>query len=209
MTLRLAVLASGGGRTLQNFIDLAAAGKLDVEVVLVGVSKSKCGAAERASKAGIDCFARRKKKSESVGDFSASVFEKIRAAQVDLVCLAGYLSLLEIPHDFESRVLNIHPSLIPAFCGKGFYGLRVHEAAWKAGVKVTGCTVHYCDNIYDHGPIVLQETVAVLGEDGPEAIAAKVFEAECRAYPKALRLIQAGRVRVVEGRCFIDEEPNA
>lgn len=206
MTLRLAVLASGGGRTLQNFIDLAKAGKLDVEVVLVGVSKSKCGAAERAAKAGIPYFARRKKKSESVEAFSAAIFDQIRPLNVDLVCLAGYLSLIHIPGDFENRVLNIHPSLIPAFCGQGFYGERVHKAAWQAGVKVTGCTVHYCDNIYDNGPILLQETVAISSEDSPESIAKKVFEAECHAYPKALTLINEGRVSIHEGRCKISAD---
>ncbi|MDF1664771.1 MAG: phosphoribosylglycinamide formyltransferase [Planctomycetota bacterium] len=203
MTLRLAVLASGGGRTLQNFIDLANAGKLDVEVIVVGVSKSKCGAAERASKAGIPCFARRKKKSESVDDFSTAIFDQIRPQNVDLVCLAGYLSLIRIPDDFENRVLNIHPSLIPAFCGRGFYGEKVHKAAWEAGVKVTGCTVHFCDNIYDNGPILLQETVSVSSEDSPECIAKKVFEAECLAYPKALSLVNEGRVSIQNGRCQI------
>lgn len=206
MTLRLAVLASGGGRTLQNFIDLAKAGDLDVEVVLVGVSRAKCGAAERASKASIPSFARRKKKSESVQDFSQALFDQIRPLKVDLVCLAGYLSLIRIPEDFENRVLNIHPSLIPAFCGQGFYGEKVHRAAWEAGVKVTGCTVHYCDNIYDNGPILLQETVAITSADTPESIAKKVFAAECRAYPKALRLINAGLVNIQNGRCVIRAE---
>jgi phosphoribosylglycinamide formyltransferase 1 len=204
MTLRLAVLASGGGRTLQNFIDLSASGALDIEIALLGVSKARCGAVERAAMANIPCFSRRKKKSESAAEFSRDVFAPIRASKVDLVCLAGYLSLLEIPEDFERRVINIHPALIPAFSGRGFYGERVHEAVWKQGLRVTGCTVHYCDNIYDNGPIILQRPVLVNSLDSPETIAAKVFAAECEAYPTAVRWIIDGRIKVVAGRCMID-----
>ena len=204
MTLRLAVLASGGGRTLQNFIDLSKRGTLKVEILVLGVSKSKCGAAQRATKAGIPSFARRKKKSESSSDYSQAIFDQIRPYQVDLVCLAGFLSLLEIPDDFEHRVLNIHPSLIPAFCGQGFYGEKVHQAVWEAGARITGCTVHFCDNIYDNGPILIQEAVKLDSSDTPSTIAKKVFEAECRAYPQGLRLIEEGRVKIREGRCYIE-----
>jgi phosphoribosylglycinamide formyltransferase 1 len=208
MTLRIAVLASGGGRTLQNFVDLAAKGELDVEVVVVGVNKSKCGAIGRAEKAGIPYFCRRKKKSETVAQFSEDVFARVREHKADLVCLAGYLTLLEIPADFECKVLNIHPALIPAFAGKGYYGDWVHEAVWKMGVRVTGCTVHFCDNIYDHGPIILQKPVLVHSQDDPSSIGRKVFEAECEAYPQVLRWIAEGRVQVKDGRCIIEGDEN-
>jgi formyltetrahydrofolate-dependent phosphoribosylglycinamide formyltransferase len=132
-------------------------------------------------------------------EFSRAVFDPCREAGADLVCLAGFLHLLEIPDDFRLRVLNIHPALIPAFCGKGFHGLHVHRAALEAGVKVSGCTVHFADNEYDHGPIVLQRVVPVLDDDTPEGLAARVFAQECEAYPEAIRLFARGRLHV-EGR---------
>ena len=128
-------------------------------------------------------------------EFSRRIFDHCRAAGADLVCLAGFLQLLQIPDDFLGRVLNIHPALIPAFSGKGFHGRHVHEAALEAGVKVSGCTVHFADNEYDHGPIVLQRVVPVLDDDTPETLAARVFEQECEAYPEAIRLFAQGRLR--------------
>jgi phosphoribosylglycinamide formyltransferase-1 len=116
-----------------------------------------------------------------------------------LVCLAGFLQLISIPEDFQGRVMNIHPALIPAFCGKGFYGHHVHEAVLAYGVKITGCTVHFCDNQYDHGPIILQRAVPVLDDDTPDSLAARVFQQECEAYPEAIRLFAEGRLRI-EGR---------
>ena len=107
---------------------------------------------------------------------------------------------LVIPDDLENRVVNIHPALVPSFCGKGFYGHHVHEAALRYGVKLSGCTVHFVDNEYDHGPVILQKAVPVLDEDTPDSLADRVFAAECQAYPEALQLIAAGRVSV-EGRC--------
>ena len=113
--------------------------------------------------------------------------------------MGGFLQLIAIPDDFRNRVMNIHPSLIPAFCGKGFYGERVHEAVLAMGVKVSGCTVHFTDNEYDHGPIILQRTVEVRDDDTVETLFARVFEQECEAYPEAIRLFAEGRLRV-EGR---------
>ena len=118
---------------------------------------------------------------------------------MDLVCLAGFLQLLVIPPDFSGRVLNIHPSLIPAFCGKGFHGLHIHQAVLEAGVKITGCTVHFADNQYDQGPIVLQQAVAVEDDDTPESLAQRVFAAECQVYPRAIELFAQERLHV-EGR---------
>jgi len=113
--------------------------------------------------------------------------------------MGGFLKRLTIPEDFLNRVTNIHPALLPAFGGEGFYGRRVHEAVLEYGVKITGCTVHFADNQYDHGPIILQKAVPVLDDDTPETLAARVFQAECEAYPEALQLIAEGRLRV-EGR---------
>ena len=120
--------------------------------------------------------------------------------------MGGFLKRVEIPDDFTLRVVNIHPSLIPAFCGRGFFGLRVHRAALDYGVKVSGCTVHFVDQQYDHGPIILQRVVPVLDDDTPQQLAARVFEAECQAYPEALRLFAAGRLHV-EGRRVTISQP--
>src|SRR5207245_9548017 len=120
--------------------------------------------------------------------YSARVFELCRATRAELVCLAGYLQLLEICPEFADRILNIHPALLPAFGGKGMYGRHVHEAVLSAGVKVSGCTVHFVDQVYDHGPIMLQKPVEVQDDDTPETLAARVFAAECEAYPEAIRL---------------------
>ena len=123
----------------------------------------------------------------------------MRAFAPDLVCFAGWLHLLPIPPDFRHRVLNIHPSLLPAFGGKGMYGHYVHEAVLAYGAKVSGCTVHYADDTYDTGPILVQRCVPVNDGDTPDALAARVFQAECEAYPEAIRLIAEGRV-TVQGR---------
>jgi phosphoribosylglycinamide formyltransferase-1 len=113
--------------------------------------------------------------------------------------MGGFLKRLDIPADFANRVVNIHPGLIPAFCGKGFYGHHVHEAVLEYGAKLSGCTVHFADNQYDHGPVILQKAVPVENDDTPETLAARVFEAECEAYPEAIQLIAEGRVKL-EGR---------
>ena len=117
--------------------------------------------------------------------------------------MAGFLSLIRIPDDFANRVMNIHNALIPSFCGKGLYGIKVHRAALARGVKVSGCTVHFADNLYDHGPIIVQKTVPVLEGDSPETLAARVFEAECEAYPQAIRLFAEARLEVIESTVHI------
>ena len=127
-----------------------------------------------------------------------------REAGADLVVLAGFLSLVVVPDDHHLRVMNIHPSLVPAFCGQGFYGQHVHEAVIERGVRVSGCTVHFADNEYDHGPIVLQKVVAVQSDDSVDDLAARVFAAECEAYPEAIRLFAAGRLRIADGRLQVD-----
>jgi folate-dependent phosphoribosylglycinamide formyltransferase PurN len=124
---------------------------------------------------------------ENTAAFSRAVFDRMRAARVELVTLAGFLARVDIPDDFHLRVMNIHPALIPSFCGKGMYGHHVHEAVIARGCKVSGCTVHFADNVYDHGPIISQKCVPVLEGDTPTSLAARVFEAECIAYPEAIR----------------------
>jgi len=196
--IRLAVCVSGGGTTLQNLIDRIASGELAASVVQVIASKPAIGAIPKAEAAGIP-VAVVTRKGRTLADFSAAVFDPIRRAGADLVVLAGFLALVEIPEDYAGRVLNIHPALIPAFCGQGFHGAAVHRAAIEAGVKVSGCTVHFADQTYDTGPIILQRTVPVLDDDTPDALAARVFAAECAALPEAIALFAAGRLKV-EGR---------
>ncbi len=197
--IRLAVLLSGGGTTLQNLLDRIADGRLDARVVAVVASNASAFGLERARRAGIPAAAVERKACPSREEFSRRIFDVCREASADLVCMGGFLQLVEIPPEFTNRVLNIHPALIPAFSGKGFHGLHVHKAALQAGVKVAGCTVHFADNEYDHGPIVLQRAVPVEDDDTPESLAARVFEAECEAYPEAIRLFAQGRLRI-EGR---------
>src|SRR5262245_60874882 len=197
--IRLAVPVSAGGTTLQNLLDRIAAGRLPARVVRVVASRADAFALERAHRAGVPAAVVERKECTSREEFSERIFSLCRQSGAELVCMAGFLQLISIPEDFRGRVMNIHPALIPAFCGKGYYGHHVHEAVLDYGAKVTGCTVHFADNQYDHGPIVLQRPVPVHGDDTPETLAARVFEQECEAYPEAIRLFAEGRLRV-EGR---------
>ena len=188
MTVRLVVLISGSGTTLQNLFDRSRDGRLDATVVGVVSSKPDILGVAKAKAAGVPVAVVEPKPRET---FSDRVFEAVRAFGPDLVCLAGWLHLVRIPPDFRRKVLNIHPSLLPAFGGQGMYGHRVHESVLAAGVPVSGCTVHYADDTYDTGPIVLQREVPVLSGDTPEALAARVFAAECEAYPAAIEKLAA------------------
>lgn len=196
---RLGVLISGGGTTLLNFLDCIKAGTLNAEVGIVISSQANCKGVERARAAGLECVAISRRDFDGLKDFSTAVFEQLRAASVDIVTLAGYLNLLQIPDDFLLRVLNIHPSLIPAFCGKGMYGHHVHEAVVKRGARVTGCTVHFADNEYDHGPIVIQRTAEVPDGSDADEVGSLVFEQEKIAYPEAIRRVISGRL-IVDGQ---------
>jgi formyltetrahydrofolate-dependent phosphoribosylglycinamide formyltransferase len=197
--LRLAVLLSGNGTTLQNLLDRSAAGRLPAEVVVVVSNRADAFGLQRAEQAGIPALVVERAGCADRDEFSRRIFAVCRQHRADLVCLAGFLQLLVIPDDFAGRVLNIHPALIPAFCGKGYYGHRVHEAVLEYGAKVSGCTVHFADVVYDHGPIVLQRVVPVLDDDTPDTLAARVFEQECEAYPEAIRLFAEGRLQI-DGR---------
>jgi formyltetrahydrofolate-dependent phosphoribosylglycinamide formyltransferase len=179
-------------------IDLIRAKKLSARIVKVVASRPKIGAIAKAGAAGIP-LALANRSTRSLAEFSRSVFEPIRQSEADLVILGGFLSLIEIPRDYAGKVMNVHPSLIPAFCGKGFHGTAVHRAVIEQGVKLSGCTVHFADATYDTGPIVLQKAVPVEEEDTPDTLAARVFQAECQALPEAIRLYAEGRLKV-EGR---------
>ena len=181
--IRLGVLISGGGTTLLNFLDQIRSGQLNAEVPLVIASQRTCKGVERSLAAGLNCQVIRPRDFSGVGDFSRAVFAELR-----------------VPDDFRWRVLNIHPSLIPAFCGHGFFGHHVHEAAIERGVKVSGCTVHFANNEYDQGPIVLQRTVAVPDLCTADELASLVFEQEKIAYPDAIRMLASGRMRIVGNR---------
>jgi phosphoribosylglycinamide formyltransferase 1 len=205
---RIAVLISGGGTTLRNFIEKIAAGSLPVEIALVVSSSPTAGGLQFAEQANIPSAVIERKAFASQDDFSREIFDRCRRAKVDLVAMAGFLKRITIPEDFANRVVNIHPALVPSFCGEGFYGHRVHEAVLEYGAKLSGCTVHFADNQYDHGPVILQKSVPVLDDDTPDTLAARVFQAECEAYPEAIRLIAAGCVKVEGRRVRILPEEN-
>src|SRR5262245_45216220 len=198
-TLRLAVLISGGGTTLQNLLDRCADGRLPARVAVVVSSRADAFGLERARRAGVPAHVVERKGCASRAEFSQRILDHARAAGAGLVGMGGFLQLLEVPEDFRNKVMNVHPALLPAFGGKGYHGLSVHRAVLEAGVKVSGCTVHFADNEYDHGPIILQRPVGVLDDDTPESLATRIFEQECEAYPEAIRLFAEGRLRV-EGR---------
>jgi phosphoribosylglycinamide formyltransferase-1 len=201
--LPIAVLISGGGTTLRNLIQLAHTGELPVEFKLVISSNPAAKGLEFAREANIPTLVAEKSKGLSAEAYSQHIFEPIRARGAKYVVMGGFLKHVLIPPDFENRVINIHPALIPAYCGRGMYGRHVHEAVLAYGAKVSGCTVHFVDNQYDHGPIILQQTVPVLDADTPETLAARVFTAECSALPEALRKLAGGKVRVVGRRVHI------
>ena len=194
----IAVLLSGGGTTLQNLIDRIAARSLDARIVQVISSKPSAFGIERARRAGLPVNVIARGDCSTTDAFSEQIFERCRRSGARLVCMAGFLQLLRIPDDFAHRVVNIHPSLLPAFGGKGMYGHHVHEAVLAYGAKVSGCTVHFADNEFDHGPIILQRPVPVLDDDTPASLAERVFEQECIAYPEAIQLIAQDKLVIMD-----------
>ncbi len=205
-TLNLAVLLSGSGRTLKNLIDRIDEGPLDAVIKLVISDKSDAYGLERAEEAGIPSFCVDRKKHENPADFTEKIYEHIEKQPIDLIILAGFMHLFPVKAGWKNRVMNIHPALIPSFCGKGFYGMKVHEAVMDYGVKISGCTVHFVDGEYDRGPIVLQSPVPVKDADTPHTLAERVFREECRLYPEAIKLFGEGRLRVEGRRVFIKED---
>ena len=193
--LRLGVLLSGGGRTLLNILDCIRSGRLAAEVAVV-IASRECTGAQRARDAGLDVHVVPYKQMPDAETYSARIAELLDAAGVELVCLAGFLSFWKIPPRYEGRVMNIHPALLPSFGGEGMYGHHVHEAVLRAGCKVSGCTVHFVNNAYDAGPIIVQKAVPVLEGDTPDDLAGRVFEQERIAYPEAIRLFAEGRLTI-------------
>lgn len=198
--LPIAVLISGGGTTLKNLLDWQAQGKADFEVRLVISSSGKAAGLEYARRAGIPHQVVVQAREDASGQqFSSEIFQACDDHEVRYVAMGGFLKLLPIPERFIDRVFNIHPSLIPAFCGKGFYGSRVHQGVLDYGCKLSGCTVHLVDNEFDHGPIVAQVAVEVRAGDTADLLQKRVFEAECQLYPEILNRLASGRL-VKQGR---------
>lgn len=193
--VRLGVLISGGGTTLMNILDYINRGELNAKVAVVISSRSEVTGVERAKNAGLNVKIIRKKDYPDIGEFSKRIEEELVAADVELVVQGGWLCLWKIPPRYENRVMNIHPALLPSFGGRGMWGHYVHEAVLRAGCKVSGCTVHFCTNEYDKGPIIVQRACEVKDTDTPDTLAARVFEQECIAYPQAIRLFAEGPPR--------------
>ncbi len=206
--LRVAVMVSGGGTNLQAIIDAINDGKItNTELVAVISNNKGAYALERAKNAGIKDILVSPKDYGTREEFHKALIETIDSLNVDLIVLAGYLVVipLELIDKYENRIINIHPSLIPSFCGTGFYGLKVHEAALSRGVKVVGATVHFVDKGTDTGPIILQKAVEVEQGDTPEILQRRVMEqAEWKLLPEAINLIANGRVSVVDGKTVIN-----
>ncbi len=196
LPLKIAVLLSGSGRTLQNFIDLRRAGELQIEIPLVIGSKPNLMGLQRAADAGIQTQVTQSRDFSSLIQYCEQIFTLCDQAHVDLVCLAGWLCLLHLPERYRGRAMNIHPALLPAFGGKGMFGHHVHESVINHGCKVSGCTVHFLDSAYDTGPIIIQRTCPVEDDDTPDTLAARVFEQEKLAYPEAIRLFAQNRLQI-------------
>jgi formyltetrahydrofolate-dependent phosphoribosylglycinamide formyltransferase len=198
-TVRLAVLLSGSGTTLQNIFDRIADGSLPARVSVVVASRPNAYGLERARRADVPAVAVSRKSFPDVDQFNDAIHAELEQYEFDLIILAGFLSPFQLRGRYDGRVLNVHPALIPAFCGKGYYGHKVHEAVIESGVKVTGCTVHFADEQYDTGPIILQGTVPVLDDDTADTLAERVQALERELYPEAIRLWAGGRLQI-EGR---------
>ncbi|MEA2711933.1 MAG: phosphoribosylglycinamide formyltransferase 1 [Phycisphaerales bacterium] len=198
--LNLAVLVSGSGTTLQNLIDQINARTLDARIGIVIGSRPELMGLKRAADAKLMNFVVDRRSFADTAAFSKAVFSLCDDAGVDLIVLAGWLCLLDVPEKYAGRVMNIHPALLPSpFGGKGMYGAKVHEAVLNHGCKVSGCTVHFVDAQYDNGPIIVQRVCEVRDDDTPQTLAARVFEEEKVAYPQAIRLFSEGRLKI-DGR---------
>jgi formyltetrahydrofolate-dependent phosphoribosylglycinamide formyltransferase len=207
--IRLAALDSGGGRNLQALIDAIESGRLDARLEVVIASRAKIEAVERARRHGIPVEVVSRKAAPSLDVFQANLLAALSRHQIDLIMLCGFLSFLspDICSRYRGRIMNIHPSLLPAFGGQGHYGGNVHEEVLNHGCKVTGCTVMFVDEGQDSGPIILQEAVPVLDGDTPASLGARVMQAEYRLYPQAVALFAAGRLSLAGRRVHILPQP--
>jgi phosphoribosylglycinamide formyltransferase 1 len=197
--LKLGVLISGGGTTMLNLHEQIFSGNLNAKISCVISSRSDVKGVELAEKLGYKPVILRKKDFETIDTFSSAIAETLRSCGVELVIQAGWLCLWKIYEDFEGRVMNIHPALLPSFGGQGMWGHHVHEAVLKAGCKISGCTVHFCTNEYDKGPIIVQKACPVYDTDTPQELAVRVFQQESLAYPEAVRLFAEKRLKIENG----------
>ena len=193
--IKIAALISGGGRTVLNINEEIAAGRLDAEIAVV-VASRQCKGVQRCTDAGMDVRLAAFKDMPDAQAYSDAITEILDQAGVDLVIMAGFLSLWPIPEKYADKVINIHPALLPRFGGKGMFGHHVHQAVVDHGCKVSGCTVHFVNNEYDTGPIIIQKCVPVYDTDSPDDVAARVFEKECVAFPEAIRLFAEGKLTI-------------
>ena len=207
--LNIAVLVSGGGTNLQALIDAQQAGQIqNGKIACVIASKPGIYALERAAKAEIPTEILVRKQYPTMEDYDKALIDTLERYEIDLIVLAGFMTIIsdKVIRHYENRMINIHPSLIPSFCGEGFYGLRVHEAALEKGVKVTGATVHFVNEVCDGGPIILQKAVEVQQGDTPETLQRRVMEeAEWKILPRAVSLYCEGRLTVAENHVLIQE----
>ena len=205
--LNIAVLVSGGGTNLQALIDAQAAGQIQNGAIsLVISSRTDAFALERAKKAGIPTRVLLRKGFAEQADYDAALLALLKEFQSQLVGLAGFMTIISetVIRQYENQIINVHPALIPSFCGPGFYGLHVHEAALEKGVKVSGATVHFVNEVCDGGPIILQKAVEVLPDDTPETLQRRIMEqAEWKLLPRAVELFCAGKIVVENGRTRI------
>ncbi len=206
--MKIAVMVSGGGTNLQAIIDGIAEGKItNTEICLVYSNNPNAYAIERAKKAGIPYVVKSPKEFENRAEFNEALLQILKDAEPDLIVLAGCLVVIPeiVVKEFKNRIINIHPSLIPSFCGTGYYGLKVHEKVLERGVKVSGATVHFVDEGTDTGPIILQKAVYVRGDDTPESLQRRIMEqAEWKIMPLAIDLIANNRVKVADGKVIIE-----
>ncbi len=194
--MRVVVMLSGSGTTLQNFIDLSESGLLPIQITRVISSRSNAYGLQRAQNHNIPTDVVARKSFSEWADYNQALTAAVDSENPDLVLFAGFMSLFWPGDSYTGRIMNVHPALIPAFCGKGMYGHHVHEAVIESGVKLTGCTVHFVDGQYDTGPIILQQAVEVLDDDTPDSLAERVQATERKLYPEAVKLFTQNRLKL-------------
>ncbi len=212
MSKNIVVLVSGGGTNLQAIIDAISEKKItNAKIELVISSSENAYALERAKKADIQTKILSRKEFENSLDFDRAIIETLKEYKADIVVLAGFMSILgkKVTDEFENKIINVHPSLIPSFCGEGFYGIKVHKAVINSGVKISGATVHFVNEIPDGGAIILQECVKVLDDDTPEVLQKRIMEnVEWKILPKAIDLIANDKIEVIDNKTIIREKQN-
>ncbi len=201
--LRIAAMISGGGRTLINILDKIDAGELNASVELVIASRGAIAGVERARASGLEVRIVRRRDFAGDDQMHDAITADLQEKRIELVCLCGYLRWFRVDEPFIGRAMNIHPALLPEFGGQGMHGQVVHQAVLDSGRRYSGCTVHFVDDEYDHGPIILQRTCPILPDDDHDSLAARVFALECQTYPEAIRLFGSNRLSVNDGRVHI------